>query len=142
MPFLPSPSEGAPRLCILREPDPVSMPPTYLSASTATDGSRAGAAPFIRAVSPPAGDFDKTGLSSTEAHANYRAGFNDDATPLVAGEANLQPSALACSQSCQNNSKCTVYVYCPKPAGCDNGYGKKYPYQVMLRRVEPKKKER
>lgn len=70
-----------------------------------------------------------------EPHANYKG---SDLTPPVAGGANLQPSALACSQSCQQNSNCTVFVYCPNPTGCDNGSGRTYAYQVILRPFKSK----
>ena len=65
-----------------------------------------------------------------EPHANYEGGSNED---LLVGEANSQPSALACSQSYQRNRSCAVFVYCPNPAGCGSMHGKTDAYQAMLR---------
>ena len=35
-----------------------------------------------------------------------------------------------CCDKCAANKACNVWVYCPKPGGCDNGYGTIYPYQL------------
>lgn len=38
---------------------------------------------------------------------------------LRPGAANLQPDETACCRSCLADDRCTAWVYCPDPAGCN-----------------------
>jgi hypothetical protein len=50
-----------------------------------------------------------------------------------AGDQNFQPDALSCCNSCRNlgEDNCNVWVWCGEGAGCDNGFGKIFPYKVL-----------
>eukprot|EP01025_Chloroclados_australasicus_P033840 TRINITY_DN3459_c0_g1_i2.p2 TRINITY_DN3459_c0_g1~~TRINITY_DN3459_c0_g1_i2.p2 ORF type:complete len:610 (-),score=52.31 TRINITY_DN3459_c0_g1_i2:3704-5449(-) len=50
-----------------------------------------------------------------EDNANYKSDFI-----ILEGTQNKQPSAQACSESCQNIERCNAFVYCSKPEGCKN----------------------
>ena len=37
------------------------------------------------------------------------------------GRKNLQQSAAACRDSCARNPRCTTWLWCARPGGCDDG---------------------
>ncbi|BDA49284.1 hypothetical protein COCOBI_13-3960 [Coccomyxa sp. Obi] len=63
---------------------------------------------------------------------------------LVDGAANLQTSSAACCQSCWSELKqavngggCNAWVWCGLPTGCNNGFGKLYPFQQCTLKFQP-----
>lgn len=40
---------------------------------------------------------------------------------MVPGRKNLRRDAAACRAACAEDSGCTVWLWCARPGGCDNG---------------------
>eukprot|EP00887_Chlorella_sp_A99_P001020 scaffold14.g1020.t1 len=58
---------------------------------------------------------------------------NANAEGVTLAERQGVADEFACCDECRKYAGCNLYVYCPQPGGCDNGYGQIYPFQLCVR---------
>lgn len=72
------------------------------------------------------------GLASVSAQNHTKncslwfTGTNFGGTVVASGDTNSQPDEAHCCASCAVSAQCNVWVFCPRPKGCDNGFGTVY----------------